>query len=258
MLVVAAFLAPTVGSLLSEQTSGRMLAQAGASQFLMSAPAGLPTSRVDRTMAQLEKAYTSLSTTWGIADDDSPVPVQLYTDVFENPSKINEHRSVAGAVRCTATGPEILLAAEETGTLEPSSVPRHEIVHAMMCEALGQSLMNLIPRWFHEGTATYYENDGWRDMPNRSARRLHVWLSRDSLLEPAEFCGYFSDQLPSQVSMFYATAGEFVEELVQRYSPDVIPDVAFKTAETMDFERAFSDVTGSICTRIYAEWIAGF
>ena len=165
---------------------------------------------------------------------------------------------MAGAVQCAASGPEILLTAEEAGAIMQSSVPRHEMVHAVMCKALGRRVMNLIPRWFHEGTATYYENDGWRDLPKRSARRLHVWLSRDSLLEPTEFCGYFSDQLPSQVSMFYATAAQFVKELAQRYGPNVIPDVAFTTAETMEFERAFSDVTGSTCTRIYAEWTASF
>ena len=77
MLVIAAFLAPTVGRLLSEQTSGGMLSQAAASHFLVSDPVGLPSSRVERTMAELEKARSSFSALWGIADDDGPVPVQL-------------------------------------------------------------------------------------------------------------------------------------------------------------------------------------
>ncbi|MCH8205878.1 MAG: hypothetical protein IH956_02615 [Chloroflexi bacterium] len=209
-------------------------------------------------MAELERARSSLSSTFGVADQAGPVPVVLYARAFEAPSTITEHGSLTGAVRCTVYGPEILLAAEEAGTIKPSSVPRHEVVHAMMCRALGQTVMDLVPRWFHEGVATFYEHDGWRDWPKRSARRIRVWLSRNSLFEPTEFCTRSGELPPSEVSLFYATAGEFIEELVQRNGPNLIPDVAFRTAETMNFERALVEVTGTSCERIYAEWTAGF
>ena len=209
-------------------------------------------------MAELEKARSSLSSTFGVADQASPVPVVLHAEEFEESSRLRERRSLTGEVRCTAYGPEILLAAEEAGTIKPSSVPRHEIVHAMMCRALGQGVMNRIPRWFHEGVATYYENHGWRDWPRRSARRIHVWLSRNSLFEPAEFCTLSGELLPSKVNVFYATAGEFVEELVHKYGPDLVPDLSFETAESLDFDRALEEVTGMSCTRLYAEWTAGF
>ena len=56
------------------------------------------------------------------------------------------------------------------------------MVHATWCQSLGRSSFESIPRWFHEGMAQWYENQGWRQFPDRAMNRGAVWMDRGNLL----------------------------------------------------------------------------
>ena len=245
----------TGGIIITERVRRGQFATKAASHFRTSAVAEIPPSRLERSLAELEMARAGLSDTFLVTDRDTPDAVVLHQDAFDPSDPVNRLAAQFGAVRCTADGPRILLTAEKAGHLETITTPRHEMVHALMCRVLGKSAMDRIPRWFHEGVATFYEHENFRQSRKRSARRISVWLAGDSLFLPADFCNR-SRIRPSEVKLFYATAGEFIDVLVERHGPEFIPNVAYQAAETMDFEGALKEVAGTDCAGLYGEWTA--
>ena len=56
--------------------------------------------------------------------------------------------------------------------LPASRTPLHEMVHATWCQSLTRDLFRSIPRWFHEGMAQWYENEGRRQFSGQSAKSV--------------------------------------------------------------------------------------
>ena len=146
--------------------------------------AGFEQGQVNQTLAELMEAYELLSVELPLPSVKSQITIKIYRDLTEYRTGIGMDRSF-GAVQCTPNGAIIYIPLEEELNLftenDESRTPMHEMVHAVMCQALGREKMYSIPSWFHEGMAQIYENDG----PSKYARILNrsfIWFMQSKIM----------------------------------------------------------------------------
>ena len=97
--------------------------------------------QVNQTLAELQEAYQILSDELPEPIGESQITIQTYRNLSEYRIDLGIKRSF-GAVRCTLNDPIIYIPLEEKLNIltenDESRTPMHEMVHAVMCQALGQ------------------------------------------------------------------------------------------------------------------------
>ena len=219
--------------------------------------AGFERSQVDQTLAELQEAYETLSGELPEPIGESQITIQTYRDLSEYRTDIGIERSL-GAVRCTLNGPIIYIPLEESNILtedEGSRTPKHEMVHAVMCQALGMEKMRSIPSWFHEGMAQIYENDGPYKFPDRVLNRTLVWFFQSKLAPRENFCTGSNWNSGFESTLFYGTSLEFVRAMESKHGRDKLVTVIREVQHGTSFPMSLRRQLGDSCYSLYSRWL---
>ena len=218
-------------------------------------------AKVERTLAEFERARRHLADKWQVPDTVSPISLYLFRDIREYKAYMATfgREWSGGYASCLDDGVTIGVPLEEASNVfeeSPASrTPLHEMVHAIWCQSLGRSSYSSIPRWFHEGMAQWYANEGWRQFPERAANRWGVWLGRGNLLPATEFCGYTSGGDRDDIRLLYGTSWEFIRSLEAGYGIQSLNAVVEDVGAGKSFGDSLRDRFGGSCTELYATWV---
>ena len=251
--VVAAAVSPTMMDHLTRSED----AESALQSFEPIYASDVDPARVERTLAEFERAHRQLADEWLVPESSPRIALHLFRDIHEYTSRTGLDW-YGGHASCSEHGVTIGVPLEEAPSVleeEPASrTPMHEMVHATWCQSLGPSAFQSIPRWFHEGMASRYQNGGFRQLAQRAFNRATVWLQRDDLLSAAKFCGYTSVGSRAEVKLIYGTAWEFIRSLEAGYGIHTLKSLLDDVREGRDFERSLRDRLGGTCEELYSEW----
>ena len=218
-------------------------------------------ARVERTLAEFERAHRRLAKEWLQPAETSLISLYLYRDIKEYRAKVDEIWS-GGVTVCLERGASIGVPLENASNVfseeNASNTPLHEIVHAMMCQSLGKSSFYSLPRWFHEGMAELYSEDGIPNLYRRIVNRLMIWRHRQVLMPPDVFCNYDADGTATEISLFYSTTWEFSRALDGLHSRHSLSHIVNLMAYGATFEDSLRDQLGGTCTELYTAWLRSF
>ena len=166
-------------------------AEAAIANFQVHVATGLDRSNLNQTLAEFERARRSLELVWPSPAYSSPITLRLFESIEEYHAETGRYYS-DGSASCPPTGAVVWVPLEQAielpGEDDHTRTPLHEMVHAMMCQYLGQEGYYSIPRWFREGMAELYENEA-KHFRIRAENRIRVWFNGDKLMVPADtFC----------------------------------------------------------------------
>ena len=219
--------------------------------------AGFERGQVDQTLAELQEAYETLSGELPEPIGESQITIKTYRDLTEYRTDLGFERSF-GAVRCTLNGPIIYIPLEESNILtedEGSRTPKHEMVHAVMCQALGMEKMYSIPSWFHEGMAQIYENDGPYKFFDRVLNRTFVWFLQSKLAPGKNFCTEPTWDSGFEATLFYGTSLEFVRAMESKHGRDKLISVIQEVQQGASFPMSLRSQFGESCDGLYSKWL---
>ena len=213
---------------------------------------------MDQTLAELQEAYEILSGELPEPIGESQITIQTYRDLSEYRAALGIERSI-GAVLCTLNGPIIYIPLEEESNIltedEGSRTPKHEMVHAVMCQALGMEKMYSIPSWFHEGMAQIYENDGPYKFIDRVLNRTFVWFLQSNLAAGRNFCTGPNWNSEFEVALFYETSLEFVRAMESKHGRDKLVSVIREVQHGASFPMSLRRQLGDSCYSLYSGWL---
>ena len=219
---------------------------------------GIDHNRLERTLAEFERARRSITKEWSVSAGTPPITLFLFQDVDE----YRESRGLtwsSGYAECRRNEVVIAVPLEEAFSLlneeHQSGIPMHEMVHGIMCQLLGQDAYNSIPDWFHEGMAKFHENSGRTELMDRALNRTVVWWERGNLLAGDAFCGDRYEIPRVAVALFYRTSWEFVRSLESRHGRRTINAIIDDVSDGASFEDSLTERLGGTCTALYEEWV---
>ena len=236
-------------------------AEAALRSFVPNYGADVDPAKVERTLAEFERARRHLADKWQVPDTASPISLYLFRDIKEYKAHMATfgREWSGGYASCLDDSVAIGVPLEEASNMfeesPASQTPLHEMVHATWCQSLGQISYRTIPRWFHEGMAQWHANEGWRQFPKRVTNRWAVWLSRDALLSAATFCSYTSGGSSTAIRLLYSTSWEFIRSLEAGYGIQSLNAVVEDVGTGKSFEDSLLDRFGGSCTELYATWV---
>ena len=219
----------------------------------------LESAQVNQTLAELHEAYEHLGRELPKQIRDGPISVHLFRN-------LREYRSVTatpgafGSVLCNATGTLLAIPLENIPDLlaeDESRTPVHEMVHALMCQALGPEATHSISRWFHEGMAQMYESDGPGKFSG-TVNRIRVWFKRHDLMAAHAFCSASTWVSHAEKKLFYRTSMEFVRTLESQHGRDKLIGVIQAVQEGETFEESLHEQLGGSCDELYERWLASW
>ena len=225
--------------------------------------AGVDAAKVERTLAEFERARRHLADKWQVPDSSPPIPLYLFRDIREYKAYMATfgREWSGGHATCLDDGVTIGVPLEDASNVfeeSPASrTPLHEMVHAIWCQSLGRSSYSSIPRWFHEGMAQWYANEGWRQFPERATNRWAVWIGRGDLLPATEFCSYTSGGSRTDIWLLYSTSWEFTRSLEAGHGIQSLNAVVEDVGAGKSFGDSLRDRFGGSCTELYATWVQG-
>ena len=257
LVLMLAIVAPVAFPRLSERLSRASDAEAALQEFYVSYSPNLEHARVERTLAEFERARRRLEGQWPRPEESSPITLHLFQTLREYRTAFASDLWSGGGTYCGQNGVVIGVPLEEPSEREASRTPLHEMVHATMCQSLGTQAFYSIPRWFHEGMAQLYEGDGFAQLDERALNRLTVWLKRRDVMTAEAFCGYTPRDSPAEVSLFYDTAWEFARSLEASHGRNALNTVVAEVAYGRAFEDSLQTHFSGTCTRLYADWSQG-
>ena len=221
---------------------------------------GVDPAKVERTLAEFERARNHLADKWQVPDTSPPIPLYLFRDIREYKAYMATfgREWSGGHATCLDDGVTIGVPLEDASNVfeeSPASrTPLHEMVHATWCQSLGRSSYRSIPKWFHEGMAQWHANEGWRQFPERAMNRWAVWLSRETLLSAPKFCSYTSGGSRTDIRLLYSTSWEFIRSLEAGFGIQSLNAVVEDVGAGKSFDDSLRDRFGGSCTELYASW----
>ena len=265
-----AFLLPIVATLpvaaiamspaIIEHRSRSQDAEAALQSFVPIHGSGVDQARLERTLAEFERARRNLAGQWSIPDSSPPISLYLFRDIRQ----YKEYMATIGLdwsggyAICREDGVTIGVPLEEASNVfeesHASRTPLHEMVHATWCQKLGQGPYRSIPRWFHEGMAKRYDSVGISQFFDRALNRWMVWLNRGRIMSAAEFCGYTSGGSRAEIGLLYGTSWEFIRSLETGHDIQRLNAVIGDIQAGKDFEDSLRDRMGGTCVGLYEEW----
>ena len=213
----------------------------------------------NQTLAELEDSYQSLKDNWTIPPDAEKIKVWLYRDTRQYQAMTGQEHS-AGHLWCSEKyGPAIALPLEDapgTSTDDAfSQAPKHEMVHALMCQSVGRNGFRSIPAWFHEGMAMRYHTEGFRRFWVRGIFRVKTWWKRSELISTEDFCYEHPSRLDEQQQgLLYTSAFEFIRFLESNNGVDALNGIVGDVRVGTDFDDSMERRLGGICRELYSNW----
>ena len=256
LLMVGVAMSPAI----IEHRSRGSDADAALQSFVPIYESGVDPAKVERTLAEFERARRNLADQWLVPDSSPRISLVLFRDIREYKAymTISGLDWSGGYALCLENGVTIGVPLEDASNLleeSPASrTPLHEMVHATWCQSLGQDPYRSIPRWFHEGMAERYENKGVRQFLDRALNRWAVWIGRGGLLSATEFCGYTSGASRADIGLIYSTSWEFIRSLEAGHGIRNLNAVVEDVGAGKDFEDSLRDRFGGTCHELYTAW----
>ena len=256
LLVAAIAMSPTI----IEHRSRSQDAATALQSFLPIHESVVDHARLERTLAEFERARSSLANQWLMPDSTPRIALYLFRDMKQYKGYMATMGLdwSGGYAICREGGVTIGVPLEEASSILEESpatrTPLHEMVHATWCQKLGQESYRSIPKWFHEGMAKWYEGAGWRQFLDRALNRWAVWLSRASLMSATEFCGYTSGGSDTEIALLYRTWWEFIRSLETEHGIEALNAVIEDVGAEKDFDESLRARIGGTCAELYEDW----
>ena len=220
---------------------------------------GFEEAQVNQTLSELQDAYEDLIREMPKQIREDPISVHLYRDLWAYQT-FTFNPGTVGSVLCRANDNILAIPLEEILPLfseDESRTPVHEMVHALMCQALEEEAFHSIPSWFHEGMAQLYEFDG----PNKysaTMNRLTVWLTRNDVMTAQPLCSASAWASQAERALFYRTSMEFVRTLESQHGRDKLIGVIQRIQAGETFEESLHGQLGGACAELYVQWLASW
>ena len=217
----------------------------------------------EQTLAELEDSYQRLKGNWTVPPETDRVRVWVFRDVQDYRARTGQE-TANGHVWCSAEyGPTIAIPLEDAPSMSDndtfSRTPVHEVVHALMCQSLGEEAFRSIPSWFHEGLATKYQTDGFRRIVIRAIARAVTWWTRNEFMEYESFCKEHPSELgEKQQGIFYATALEFTKFLESTHGIETLNLIVDDVRTGTRFDESMESRIGGTCEKLYSRWKDNF
>lgn len=218
---------------------------------------------VNQTLKELEDSFQRLRHTWVLPETVDKIRVWLLRNLQDYQS-ITGKQDAAGHALCPPQlGPVIVIPLEKAPTAWAddnfSRTPMHEMVHALMCQSLGQEAFYAIPRWFHEGMAERYEIEGYPRIMLRVQKRAMLWLNRHRLMAPDEFCAMeLSATGVLERALFYEASREFLNSLEASHGLDTLNRILDDVRAGTTFNESMERRLGGSCRELYSRWRVSF
>ena len=235
-------------------------AEAALQSFVPVHGSGVDPAKVERTLAEFERSRRKLADLWLVPNPTPPISLYLFRDIREYKAYMATLGLdwSGGYASCQPNGVTVGVPLEDASNVfeeSPASrTPLHEMVHAIWCQSLGQGPYRSIPRWFHEGMAQRYENEGLSQFFDRALNRWAVWMSRGSLLSATEFCSYTSGGSRADIGLLYSTSWEFIRSLEAGNGIKTLNAVVEDVRAGKAFGDSIRDRFGGSCSELYTSW----
>ena len=218
---------------------------------------------VNQTLRELEDSFQRLQNTWVLPEMSNKIRVWLFRNL-QDYQTITGNQDAGGHASCPSElGPAIVIPLERAPSAATddnfSRTPMHEMVHALMCQSLGNEAFYSIPRWYLEGVAQRYEMEGISRIMSRVQKRTSLWLSKTSLMAPDRFCARrlrTRDEL--EHALFYETSREFVNSLEARHGIEALNLMADDVRTGATFNESLEKRMGGSCNELYMKWKVSF
>ena len=262
LLVVGISVGTLVGRPILERGSRATDADAARQRFVVPDTSRFPSDDVERALAEFERAARHLEGLWPSMEGRGPVVLELYPNLEEYRTERGLQWS-RGSVECREHETVISVPLEDASSImtegsHPSSVPVHEMVHAMVCQRLGARSMLSVPSWFHEGLAQLHAHRGFDGIGDRVFNRLVVWVKRGDRLSPERLCYGKPSTSSADPSYFYDVSWEFIRYLGVYHGVDDINGVVEDVGDGMGFGDSLLTRFEGECAGLYAKWLEGW
>ena len=214
---------------------------------------------VNQTLRELEDSYQRLHDLWVLPDAADKIKIWLFRTV-DDYQAITGNDDAGGHAMCPSeSGPVVVIPVEKAPSVENddhlSRTPIHEMIHALMCQSLGNEAFYSVPRWFHEGIAERYEMEGIARMIFRVEKRAILWLNRHFLMAPDRFCAIrLQSRGELESALFYETSREFVNSLAARHGLEALNVVVDDVRMGETFNSSMENRLGGTCNDLYMQW----
>ena len=135
---------------------------------------------------------------------------------------------------------------------ETNSTPKHEAVHIVMAEILGENFYNL-PKWFLEGTAQYQQYTG--DFPDQIQLKFVLWRNIIATMPGQILLSYDISLANYETESFYVTSYELTEYIAKEYRQDSVVKLFKMYSGGSSFDSAFQQVYGMSQQQMYQQWV---
>jgi hypothetical protein len=216
----------------------------------------IPCSQVESTLIKLEREVSDLRSKYGVHYVQTH-RLYLYPDVKTLQKETVENSEVLGFVSFEDGDPVIYLPVEPV--IDPlageggSSTIRHESLHIVYAEILGECKIYRVPYWFHEGMACCEGMDRVCYTSRRVALKLELWrnkakkTSADILLA----------MIPPDERIdhdFYLTSFELTRYILATRGTGVPHSILDSIVNGVEFDQAFKAASGISPLCMYHEW----
>ena len=223
---------------------------------------------VNQTLAELEGGYQKLKENWTLPEQTPKIKVWLFRDLRDYRLRTNKHLA-RGHMSCSLEidsvefGPVIVIPLEKAPSATDddnfSRAPMHEMVHALMCQSLGEEAFYSTPRWFLEGMAERFETEGIARIKIRATDRTRLWLNAQNTPDTNRFCARrFSERNKLDQSAFYRASHEFVRSLESRHGLRSLNQIVADVRTGSPFDESMQKRLGGTCSELYPKWKNSF
>lgn len=218
---------------------------------------------VNQTLSELHESHSTLMGIW----EGRPNPDKIQVDLFRDAKHYRQSTGLnhsSGHILCFNNKAIISIPLEKPPSASESDIysttPKHEVVHALMCQSMGSEAYHSTPRWFHEGIAERYQNAGLTQgaVVTRILNRARVWWKRKCIPSPEEFCRLNQRNDDEKITLFYATALEFIRHLESKHDMQTINQIPKDVAKGAKFKENLLKRLGGHCQDLYGQWRDSF
>jgi len=212
-------------------------------------------NQIDSTLVDLEQGMISARKMYQVSTDEKPI-VYLFPNVTAMLAYTGQNAGVGGSVEVLNGQILVYLPAElarnSMQSAETNSTPKHEAVHIVMAEILGENFYNL-PKWFLEGTAQYQQYTG--DFPDQIQLKFVLWRNIIATMPGQILLSYDISLANYETESFYVTSYELTEYIAKEYRQDSVVKLFKMYSGGSSFDSAFQQVYGMSQQQMYQQWV---
>lgn len=215
---------------------------------------------VTDTVMELEQGVNSFRTKYNVHYADRH-KLYLYCDADTMQRETMVSSEVLGFVRFEDGQPAIYLPVKQRSNplleMGDGSTLRHEALHIVFAELLGEEKTYGIPCWFHEGMACCESLDHAASSLHRTGLRYELYRNA-ATVTPADILLDGNPPLEKVDHNFYLTAYELTRYILQRRGEELPRYLIWNVINGISFERALEACCGAGPRDIYEEWYGRF